>query len=76
MIYAEISTNTNAPISFTFIAAEISGSYAENLERSPARRASFILGQHPFRTGLLTIGMPGSPQGIPEWSPTTPGQLT
>ena len=23
-----------------------------------AGRASFILGQHPFRTGLLTIGMP------------------
>src|SRR5215510_14236712 len=35
-----------------------------------AGRASFILGQHPFRTGLLTIGMPGSPQGIPSWSPT------
>ena len=29
-----------------------------------AGRASFILGQHPFRTGLLTIGVPGSPQGI------------
>ena len=24
-----------------------------------AGRAAFILGQHPFRTGLLTIGMPG-----------------
>src|SRR5512144_2179002 len=35
-----------------------------------AGRASFILGEHPFRTGLLTIGMPGSPQGIPEWAPT------
>jgi arylsulfatase len=35
-----------------------------------AGRASFILGQHPFRTGLLTIGMPGSAQGIPEWAPT------
>ena len=35
-----------------------------------AGRASFILGQEPFRTGLLTIGMPGSPHGIPEWSPT------
>ena len=35
-----------------------------------AGRASFILGQHPFRTGLLTIGMPGSPQGIPTWAPT------
>jgi arylsulfatase len=35
-----------------------------------AGRASFILGQHPFRTGLLTIGMPGSAHGIPEWTPT------
>jgi arylsulfatase len=36
-----------------------------------AGRASFILGQHPFRTGLLTIGMPGSDSGIPDWTPTT-----
>jgi len=35
-----------------------------------AGRASFILGQNPFRTGLLTIGMPGSPHGIPDWTPT------
>jgi len=35
-----------------------------------AGRASFILGEHPFRTGLLTIGMPGSSQGIPDWAPT------
>jgi arylsulfatase len=35
-----------------------------------AGRAAFILGQNPFRTGLLTIGMPGSPQGIPPWTPT------
>jgi len=35
-----------------------------------AGRASFITGQHPFRTGLLTIGMPGSDHGIPDWSPT------
>ncbi len=35
-----------------------------------AGRASFILGEHPFRTGLLTIGMPGSAQGIPPWAPT------
>jgi arylsulfatase len=35
-----------------------------------AGRAAFILGQHPFRTGLLTIGMPGSPHGIPDWAPT------
>ena len=35
-----------------------------------AGRASFILGQNPFRTGLLTIGMPGSEHGIPDWAPT------
>src|SRR5215510_2619094 len=35
-----------------------------------AGRSSFILGQHPFRTGLLTIGMAGSPHGIPDWTPT------
>ena len=31
-----------------------------------AGRAAFIIGQHPFRTGLLTIGMPGAEQGIKE----------
>src|SRR5262249_4054132 len=36
----------------------------------PTGRSSFILGQRPFRTGLLTIGMPGSPHGIPDWTPT------
>jgi len=35
-----------------------------------AGRAAFILGQHPFRSGLLTIGMPGSKQGIREDQPT------
>jgi arylsulfatase len=35
-----------------------------------AGRAAFMLGQHPFRTGLLTIGMPGSPHGVPDWTPT------
>ena len=35
-----------------------------------AGRAAFILGQHPFRTGLLTIGMPGSDQGIKANQPT------
>ena len=35
-----------------------------------AGRASFILGEEPFRTGLLTIGMPGDPHGIPDWAPT------
>ena len=35
-----------------------------------AGRAAFILGQHPFRTGLLTIGMPGAEQGIQDNQPT------
>ena len=35
-----------------------------------AGRAAFILGQHPFRTGLLTVGMPGSPLGVRKEDPT------
>jgi len=43
-------------------------SYAQ--QSCTAGRASFILGQEPFRTGLLTIGMPGDPHGITDWMPT------
>jgi arylsulfatase len=43
-------------------------SYAQ--QSCTAGRASFITGQQPFRTGLLTIGMPGSDHGIPDWAPT------
>jgi len=49
--------------------AMFTDSYAQ--QSCTAGRASFILGQHPFRTGLLTIGMPGSDHGIPDWAPTT-----
>jgi len=35
-----------------------------------AGRASFILGQNPYRTGLLTIGMPGGKQGVRAQDPT------
>src|SRR5271163_2705283 len=35
-----------------------------------AGRAAFITGQHPFRTGLLTVGMPGSPIGLQKEDPT------
>ena len=35
-----------------------------------AGRASFMLGQNPFRTGLLTIGMPGAKQGVQAKDPT------
>ncbi len=34
-----------------------------------AGRAAFITGQHPFRTGLLTIGMPGADQGLQPQDP-------
>ena len=48
--------------------AMLTHAYAQ--QSCTAGRASFILGQHPFRTGLLTIGMPGSDHGIPDWAPT------
>ncbi len=40
-----------------------------------AGRAAFILGQHPFRSGLLTIGMPGSEQGIQDENQPTIAEL-
>ena len=40
-----------------------------------AGRAAFITGQHPFRTGLLSVGMPGSPSGIQDREPTIAGLL-
>ena len=46
-------------------------SYAQ--QSCTAGRASFIMGEHPVRTGLLTIGMPGSPRASrtgPRPSPT------
>ena len=35
-----------------------------------AGRAAFILGQTPFRTGLLKVGLPASKQGIQDKDPT------
>src|SRR5580700_8465901 len=35
-----------------------------------AGRAAFIIGQHPFRTGLLKVGLPGAPLGIQKEDPT------
>src|SRR6204780_4847341 len=35
-----------------------------------AGRAAFILGQTPFRTGLLMVGLPGAKQGIQKEDPT------
>ena len=35
-----------------------------------AGRAAFILGQSPFRTGLLKVGMPASKQGLQDKDPT------
>jgi arylsulfatase len=48
--------------------ANFTDAYGE--QSCTAGRAAFILGQHPARTGLLTIGMPGSPHGIQDWMPT------
>src|SRR5215469_13356646 len=35
-----------------------------------AGRAAFIMGQMPVRTGMTTIGIPGSPRGIQKSDPT------
>jgi arylsulfatase A-like enzyme len=35
-----------------------------------AGRAAFILGQHPFRTGLLAVGLPGALLGLQKEDPT------
>jgi len=35
-----------------------------------AGRAAFITGQHPYRVGLLKVGMPGAKVGMPENAPT------
>ncbi len=35
-----------------------------------AGRAAFILGQNPFRTGLLKVGMPAAKQGLQDSDPT------
>jgi len=35
-----------------------------------AGRASFITGQHPIRTGLTKVGLPGAPEGISKKDPT------
>src|SRR3546814_16573020 len=36
----------------------------------PAGRAAFITGQMPIRTGMTTIGIPGSPRGLQKEDPT------
>ena len=43
-------------------------SYGE--QSCTAGRSSFITGQHAFRTGLLKVGMPGSPIGLKPQDPT------
>ena len=40
-----------------------------------AGRAAFITGQHPYRTGLLRVGVPGSNQGLQDKHPTIAGLL-
>src|SRR6516165_8160449 len=43
-------------------------SYAQ--QSCTAGRAAFITGQHPFRVGLLKVGMPGAKQGLQDKDPT------
>ncbi len=43
-------------------------SYAQ--QSCTAGRSSFITGQHPFRVGLLKVGMPGAKQGLQDKDPT------
>lgn len=42
--------------------------YAE--QSCTAGRSAFITGQHPVRTGLTKVGMPGAPQGLQDEDPT------
>jgi len=42
--------------------------YAE--QSCTAGRASFIMGQHPFRTGMMKVGLPGAELGITPEDPT------
>ena len=42
--------------------------YAE--QSCTAGRAAFITGQHPIRTGLLKVGLPGAAQGLFKEDPT------
>jgi arylsulfatase len=41
-----------------------------------AGRAAFIMGQLPIRTGMTTIGIPGSARGIQKVHPTLAEVLT
>jgi arylsulfatase A-like enzyme len=43
-------------------------SYGQN--SCTAGRSAIISGQCPFRIGMTSVGMPGSPAGIPDWMPT------
>ena len=40
-----------------------------------AGRSSFITGQHPIRTGLTKVGMPGADEGLQKEDPTIAGLL-
>ena len=48
--------------------AMMTDAYAQ--QSCTAGRAAFMLGQNPFRTGLLTIGMPGAKHGVRDIDPT------
>ncbi len=58
-------------IAFAQVATEgmlFTDSYGE--QSCTAGRSAFILGQHPYRTGLTKVGLPGAEAGISEKDPT------
>ena len=48
--------------------AKFTDAYSE--QSCTAGRSAFITGQHPIRTGLLKVGLPGAKEGLSEKDPT------
>jgi arylsulfatase A-like enzyme len=48
--------------------AKFTDAYAE--QSCTAGRSAFITGQHPIRTGLLKVGLPGAKEGLSKKDPT------
>jgi arylsulfatase A-like enzyme len=46
------------------------GLFTDYYAQQSCTAAAFITGQSPFRTGLLKVGLPGSPIGLQAQDPT------
>jgi len=53
--------------------AKFTDAYAE--QSCTAGRSAFITGQHPIRTGLLKVGLPGAKEGLSKKDPTIAAML-